>query len=44
MENIVQVCIIAMIHEDALKLGRRDKSLFLTHVLVSAVLGVFCGE
>ena len=23
---------------------KRDKSLFLTHVLTSAVLGVFCGE
>jgi hypothetical protein len=26
------------------KILKRDKTLFLTHVLVAAVLGVFCGE
>jgi hypothetical protein len=44
MENPAQVCVIHVIHGGVLKLKRRDKSLFLTHVLVSAVLGVFCGE
>lgn len=32
-----------VIHGGVLKLLRRDKSLFLAHVLVSAVLGAFCG-
>jgi len=40
----MQVGVINGIHDDALNLERRDKSLFLAHVLVSAVLGVFCGE
>lgn len=44
MENSAQVCTIYATYSDVLKLVRRDKSLFLTHVLVSAVLGAFCGE
>ena len=43
MENPVQVCVVYAIHGGVLKLVRRDKSLFLAHVLVSGVLGVFCG-
>ena len=30
-------------YHNVLKFLRRDKSLFLTHVLVSTILGVFCG-
>jgi len=43
MENSAQVRVTYVIHGGVLKLERRDKSLFLAHVLVSSVLGVFCG-
>ena len=43
MEDFAQVCPARVVRGDALKQLSRDKSLFLAHVLVSTVLGVFCG-
>jgi hypothetical protein len=43
MEDFAQVCPARVVRGDVLKQLSRDKSLFLAHVLVSTVLGVFCG-